>query len=521
MRRELNEFRIISSFLRHNELLIDNLGKIKPHHFSVIGYGQILEIMLSLVESRISSFDKDIILDRIRSAGVEQPNCNERTLNEMYNGKSFRHLLPAYIKLVTESSIFSHTKTKIDQIKDKIDSGVISDVETLISEVNGLATSLNDRAVEDTCTKLTVDVNDIFEELDKKLESDTLIIDGLKTGIHELDYSLNGLQSGKLYTLMSDSGVGKSTFAIQTALNVCKDRDKSVHYFSLEMPKKEVIEKCLCMLSGINSTFFKNPKLFFCEKKDGVLTSEVNEEKKAHFYSKIQRASEQLNTMNIFIDCDSTINSAKTIYSRAVKQNLIRKTDLIIIDHTDRFCSLTADIASKTKEAYVELKNMANGLGRSDGQRSPVAVLALHQYNKEVYENPDKRPDRNCIKGGQAIINESDVILSIYRPAVYTKLIEEKPELKDVCFIEFFKNRSGPTFTPVDMQWNGIKFLNKEHSFDPALESVDDSQYSCDVFDGVVDAVDKTPQLTDEQEQILLDDFTFTEEDMLRSEDFL
>ncbi len=59
----------------------------------------------------------------------------------------------------------------------------------------------------------------------------------LKTGYEELDKVIGGLENGKLYTLASRPGVGKSTLAINIINNAFKQSNGKILYFNLETPK--------------------------------------------------------------------------------------------------------------------------------------------------------------------------------------------------------------------------------------------------------------------------------------------
>lgn len=59
----------------------------------------------------------------------------------------------------------------------------------------------------------------------------------LKTGYEELDKVIGGLENGKLYTLASRPGVGKSTLALNIINNAFKQSNGKILYFNLETPK--------------------------------------------------------------------------------------------------------------------------------------------------------------------------------------------------------------------------------------------------------------------------------------------
>ncbi len=65
----------------------------------------------------------------------------------------------------------------------------------------------------------------------------------LKTGYEELDKVIGGLENGKLYTLASRPGVGKSTLALNIINNAFKQSKDKILYFNLETPKDLLNER--------------------------------------------------------------------------------------------------------------------------------------------------------------------------------------------------------------------------------------------------------------------------------------
>ena len=65
----------------------------------------------------------------------------------------------------------------------------------------------------------------------------------LITGYEELDKVIGGLENGKLYTLASRPGVGKSTLALNIINNAFKQSKDKILYFNLETPKDLLNER--------------------------------------------------------------------------------------------------------------------------------------------------------------------------------------------------------------------------------------------------------------------------------------
>ena len=72
---------------------------------------------------------------------------------------------------------------------------------------------------------------------------------GLKTGVKALDNLTGGLSGGDYSILASRPGMGKTTFALQMAVNIALER--TVLFVSLEMMPEAVIDKMVAGFAGV------------------------------------------------------------------------------------------------------------------------------------------------------------------------------------------------------------------------------------------------------------------------------
>ena len=75
-------------------------------------------------------------------------------------------------------------------------------------------------------------------------------ISGISSGYRSLDDVIGGYQNGNLIVVASRPGVGKTSFALNTALNISKE-DKKVVFFSLEMDGVSVAQRMLSIETNI------------------------------------------------------------------------------------------------------------------------------------------------------------------------------------------------------------------------------------------------------------------------------
>ncbi|MBR2521718.1 MAG: DnaB-like helicase C-terminal domain-containing protein, partial [Coriobacteriales bacterium] len=68
---------------------------------------------------------------------------------------------------------------------------------------------------------------------------------GVPTGFRDIDRILAGMRGGDLIIIAARPGVGKTSLALNIAVNAAK-AGTSVAFFSLEMPSDQLIQRVMC-----------------------------------------------------------------------------------------------------------------------------------------------------------------------------------------------------------------------------------------------------------------------------------
>jgi replicative DNA helicase len=91
-----------------------------------------------------------------------------------------------------------------------------------------------------------------FREM-AEIRADTIGADdpGLSTGFKSLDFYLDGLRRGEMTLLAARTGVGKSTLAMNIAVNVAKQGAR-VLFFNVEMKDMALFDRSLASEAGVN-----------------------------------------------------------------------------------------------------------------------------------------------------------------------------------------------------------------------------------------------------------------------------
>lgn len=272
-------------------------------------------------------------------------------------------------------------------------------------------------------------MNDLAEQ--RKSQGDAVCV-GLPTGIDQLDKTLNGLLKTSLIVIAARPGVGKTTLAVQIAVDVgCKSK-MPVAIFSLEMSAEQVELKILSHFSEIPLT--------------NLMTGEMN----GHIEN-LKKSSDELSRAPIYI---SYAPSPKVtdICREAKKLKELYDIKLIIIDYLQlisggaRFKNSESRVNEMT-EISREIKRLAMELD--------IPIICLSQLNRSVESRASKRPMLSDLRESGSIEQDCDSAIFISRPDV-----DEKNKNPGKAILDVLKNRFGEckeVLTTLDLKCGTFK----------------------------------------------------------------
>lgn len=303
-----------------------------------------------------------------------------------------------YARIVRESSAKSKIGALIQESKNDFndDSGLtafdaVGDFQSKLSE------TMLDFSDNTTITEISTYMKSYFDVLDRRLEiskENEEKADGLQ-GIPSLLPTLNkythGWQPQQLITIGARTGVGKSVFAVMSAVAAAQ-AGKSVLIFSLEMSHADVIDRIVACISGVSMTKLKNGRL----TPDEVQL--------------VRKASEELDKMKIQIDADPKA-TVDTIRSKALKAaQSADGLDLIVLDYLQLITPVGRH--SSRQEAVSEISRSMKLLAKA----LDLPIMVLVQLNRAKNDDDDeKMPTLDNIRESGAIAMDSDIVILLHR----------------------------------------------------------------------------------------------------------
>ncbi len=264
----------------------------------------------------------------------------------------------------------------------------------------------------------------VYKELAEAMKNGNKI-PGLSTGLYDLDRAILGLNKSDLILIASRPGMGKTSIALNIALNTAKSTDQTVVIFSLEMSKEQL---CMRMLSG--ESYVDNKKL-----QTGNLTEEE--------WRRVASASVVISGLAIEMD-DNPVLSV-TDMNAACRR--VRNLGLVVIDYLQLMQSAGGGPA-RTGENRTQVVSDISRMLKIMAKELNVPVVCLSQLSRANESRMDKRPMLSDLRESGAIEQDADIVLGLYRDDYYNKE-SETPNVAE-CII--LKNRRGETGT-IQLKW--------------------------------------------------------------------
>jgi replicative DNA helicase len=238
---------------------------------------------------------------------------------------------------------------------------------------------------------------------------------GISSGFTRFDEMTSGMQNGDLLILAARPSMGKTSLALNMAMNSWK-HGASVGIFSLEMSSEQLVLRLISSESGIPHQKIRNANI----------TSEE--------WVELTNAAAKLDDAGVYID-DSPSLTIMELRAKARRLKSRHNIDLLVIDYLQLISG-----GERQENRTQEISLISRSL-KALAKELDIPVLALSQLSRSLESRLDKRPMLSDLRESGAIEQDGDVIFFIYRDVVY----HPDTEHPDVSEVIIGKQRNGPT----------------------------------------------------------------------------
>ncbi len=330
-----------------------------------------------------------------------------------------------YCKLVKEKAVARKLIEASTAIATRGYDG--GDMEEILDQAEKAIFEISENRIRPSYYPVKDILKDTFKSIEALYERKELVT-GVPTGYHDLDKMTAGLQPSDLIIVAGRPSMGKTAFALNLVEYATTYTDNSAPavIFSLEMSKEQLVQRMLCSLAKVDAGRLR--------------TGHLGESD----WPKLTMAAGQLNETQIFID-DTPAISVLELRSKARRLKAEHGLGLIIVDY------LQLMRGSNPESRQQEISEISRSL-KALAKELALPVVALSQLNRSLESRTDKRPMMADLRESGAIEQDADVIMFVYREAVYCEDCKsrertcEKGHDKDAEII-IGKQRNGPIGT--------------------------------------------------------------------------
>ena len=396
------------------------MDKLRPSDFYLRQNREIFETIYTMF-SYAQPIDGITVCEEMRKAGTYDEATTRSYLAQLMEITPTSANVMEYVEIVREKALLRSVAQAAAEITALVQAGV-GDATRILMEAEQKVYAIRRGQSAQEMVPLRQVLPEVLDRLSEMSESENHL-PGLSTGLSAVDQKITGLNKSDLILLAARPGMGKTSFALNIALNVAKSTNMTVAVFSLEMSREQLATRLLSA-----EALVENNRL-----KTGMLRETD--------WEKIAGAASVLNRVNIRIDDNPMLSVA----DMNAKCRRLENLGLVVIDYLQLMTSAGKGGGGESRQQVVSdmsrmLKIMAKELN--------VPVICLSQLSRANEKRDDKRPMLSDLRESGAIEQDADIVLFLYRDDYY----HEDTEKHNIAECIVAKNRHGET-GKVELRW--------------------------------------------------------------------
>ncbi len=407
---------------------------ITADDFYLPAHREIFEALLAL-DKRRHPLDIIALADELKVRGaLPRLEGGQAYLSDLANGVPSAENIGHYVRIVREKATLRRLIGTMAEFQSRAYGDIgefpefLDSAETAVFKVAQQMRREGYRAVGDL-------MGPVLEAIESRAREKKSVT-GVATGFHKFDEMTAGLQPENLVIVAARPGVGKTSWAVNVAMNAAMQHAIPVLIFSLEMSSTELMERMLAGEARIDSNKLKRGLIEYGDWKN-----------------RIYPAGARLTQAPILID-DSAAPSIMEIRAKARRfagdqkyfplearegETNKRRLGLIVIDYL-QLARGSGGRRDDNRER--EIAEISRGL-KALAKDLKMPIIAVSQLNRSAEKREDKRPQLSDLRESGAIEQDADIILFIHRDDYFDHNSAEKGKAELIVG----KHRNGATGT--------------------------------------------------------------------------
>jgi len=190
------------------------------------------------------------IAEKLREKDLLKKAGGAKYLSQLINAVAITSNVDYYIGIIKNCSLDRKLEKLISSYKGEEEGNIkekILDLKTKLTDI--------ENEIPQKITTFKDDIHNVIDEIERQRKLDKAV---LSTGILDLDDKIGGLKTKRLIVIGGRPSMGKSTLALNIALNLAENNER-VLICSLQLSIYDIILRLLCRMSRISNDKLEMP----------------------------------------------------------------------------------------------------------------------------------------------------------------------------------------------------------------------------------------------------------------------
>lgn len=411
------EANVLSAMLLSPDVVDDAISELRIDDFYRPAHRELFVAMVSMNERAIP-IDSISVVDFLASEDMLSAVGGEAYILELVGNTISLANWQHHAEIVRRDSLLRELIKAAGQISELAYDAPL-DAKEAVDQAESLVLKITDREVSSAYRSLTDFMIEAYNEA-AEIAAAGGQAHGVATGFPSLDRLLLGMREGQLIILGARPAVGKTSFALNLALNAAAE-GCTVGFFSLEMSGKEIAQRLICAHAALSISDFR--------------TGRISPEQ----WANINEATQELSKLDILID-DTPGTTITEIRAKARRMLHNKERAVIILDYLQL---VSPPAGRRAENRAVEVSEMSRAL-KIMAKDLGVPVISLSQLSRAVESRTGKRPQLSDLRESGSIEQDADIVMFLDRSADEQEASRDDRPDEGVTRVIVAKNRSGP-----------------------------------------------------------------------------
>ena len=279
---------VIGSMLIDPRCIAEVVKKLRADEFYVRANRDVYETILAMF-SYGQTVDPVTVIDQMKVRGVYDENVPAYLAEIMRITPTSANVME-YVTIIKDRALLRSVSTVADEINAMVYEGSGA-AEDVLEAAEAKLHAVRENRGSGGLREIRHVMQNVFDAMSEAAASGSRI-PGLSTGLPDLDDLILGLNKSELVIIAARPGMGKTSIALNIALNVAMTQHKKVAIFSLEMSREQLVTRLLSRAALVPS--------------QNLFTGRLTDQQ----WRDVAAAANTLSACDILIDDNSTLTVA-------------------------------------------------------------------------------------------------------------------------------------------------------------------------------------------------------------------